>query len=124
MKNPIMTLLCLISLLSTNVIGQLWKDPPVSPAKTKQINCAECHSTLLGQPVMHSPTEDACDNCHISNGKEHPQENVIGFDLGDEMPALCFMCHEENTKQNIHPPSEMGECLMCHSVLSEIFWTR
>jgi predicted CXXCH cytochrome family protein len=39
----------------------------------------------------------------------------MGFDMGDEMPGLCFMCHEEYTLTNKHAPVEMGECLMCHS---------
>jgi predicted CXXCH cytochrome family protein len=51
----------------------------------------------------------------MPNGNEHPQDGVPGFDLGDEMPGLCFLCHEEHTKENKHAPVEMGECLMCHS---------
>ena len=64
--------------------------------------------------VKHEVAVDDCENCHMANGNEHPKEGVKGFELGDAVPALCFMCHEENTKSTIHPPAE-EECLMCHS---------
>ena len=83
--------------------------------ETSEYSCTDCHSDLIEYNVMHYPAEDACDNCHMANGKEHPADGVSAFDLGDEMPALCFMCHETYTLTNQHAPSEMGECLMCHS---------
>ncbi len=116
MKQQNLILFGAIILICTGVVGQLWKDTPVTPKKQPQVNCMECHFSLTGQEVMHAPVEDACDYCHISNGNDHPMENVIGFDLGDQMPGLCYLCHEEPTKKNQHMPSEMGECLMCHSV--------
>ena len=67
----------------------------------------------MGHTIKHEVAVDDCENCHMANGNQHPQEGVKGFELGDAVPALCFMCHEENTKTNIHPPAE-EECLMCH----------
>ncbi|MCD4729653.1 MAG: cytochrome c3 family protein [Bacteroidales bacterium] len=81
---------------------------------TETKSCIDCHANLMEHNVKHEVATDDCENCHMANGNEHPQEGVKGFDLGDQVPALCFMCHEENTKSNIHPPAE-EECLMCHS---------
>ncbi|MEN8251000.1 MAG: cytochrome c3 family protein, partial [Bacteroidota bacterium] len=82
---------------------------------TADFSCTDCHSDMVEHEVMHYPAEDDCENCHMSNGNEHPNDSLRGFDLGDEMPGLCFLCHEEHTKENKHAVSEMGECLMCHS---------
>ena len=79
------------------------------------LNFIDCHDDIIEQKIKHAVAEDDCENCHMANGNAHPQEGVKGFELGDEVPALCFMCHDENTKSNIHPPSEEGECLTCHS---------
>ncbi|MEN8157871.1 MAG: cytochrome c3 family protein [Bacteroidota bacterium] len=112
----------IICLFSSYVYGQLGEIDLAttsalqnSPEEIVLNACTDCHSDLVGQKVMHYPAEDDCENCHMANGEEHPQEGVKGFDMADEMPGLCFLCHEENTKTNIHAPSEMGECLMCHS---------
>ncbi|MCF6333026.1 MAG: cytochrome c3 family protein [Draconibacterium sp.] len=78
-------------------------------------SCIDCHSGLLNQPFIHVAAEDDCANCHLRNENKHPQANVKGFSLQDELPQLCFICHEEYTKSHIHPPAEEGECLMCHS---------
>jgi len=106
MKRINLLLAGLMYLVCSNVQGQEESSEP---------GCKVCHSDLVEHAVMHYPAEDACDNCHMSNGSEHPLDGVIGFDLADEMPGLCFLCHEEYTKTSKHAPSEMGECLMCHS---------
>ncbi|MCK4919956.1 MAG: cytochrome c3 family protein [Bacteroidales bacterium] len=81
--------------------------------QTENLSCTDCHDTYIQHEVMHAVAADDCETCHMSTGSEHPQDGVKGFDLGDEMPALCFMCHEEHTKENVHAVST--ECLMCHS---------
>lgn len=106
MKKSPLLVFSLICFSSLHIFGQ---------EEEVEITCTDCHSDLVEQTVMHYPAEDACDNCHTSNGNEHPQDGVLGFDLGDEMPALCFLCHDTYTQTNQHVPSEMGECLMCHS---------
>lgn len=106
MKKTTLLVISTICLSSFHVFGQ---------EETIELSCTDCHSDLVSQAVMHYPAEDACDNCHMSRGNEHPQDNVKGFDMADEMPGLCFLCHEQYEKSNIHAPSEMGECLMCHS---------
>ncbi len=59
--------------------------------------CTECHLDLVENEVMHYPAEDACENCHESRGYEHPGDST-GFTLMDQVPALCFYCHEEGTE--------------------------
>lgn len=78
-------------------------------------SCINCHSDLMQQKVLHAAATDACDNCHLSTGVEHPGGEGKGFKLNEELPGLCFICHEDLTKEYIHAPAEMGECLMCHS---------
>lgn len=77
--------------------------------------CKDCHSTLISKKFVHAPLEDACDNCHSSKGNIHPNATAKGFDLADDVPTLCFYCHEEYSKKNIHAPAEAGECAMCHN---------
>ena len=95
-----------ISLIGFSVSGQI---------ETGNKRCIDCHASLMGNKVVHAVASDDCENCHIANGIEHPQKGVKGFDLAEEMPSLCFICHEDNTKKYTHPPAEVGECLMCHS---------
>jgi predicted CXXCH cytochrome family protein len=83
--------------------------------ETDKKTCKDCHRALIEQKVVHAVAADDCESCHTTNGNEHPKQGVKGFDLVEKVPALCFMCHEQNSKTNIHPPSEAGECLTCHS---------
>ena len=86
------------------------------PAATQsQPECKECHSNLLAREQRHYPVEDACDNCHTSTGASHPSADSLGFRLMDEIPALCYYCHEEPMPHNFtHLPYVKGECLACH----------
>jgi predicted CXXCH cytochrome family protein len=79
------------------------------------MNCIDCHGALIEQKVIHPAAVDDCTGCHLTNGNQHPQKNMKGFSLSEAVPALCFLCHEENSKKNIHPPVKTGECLTCHS---------
>ncbi len=83
--------------------------------KSVELNCTECHVAIINQPFIHVAAADDCANCHLGNGNEHPKDNVIGFSLTTEMPQLCFSCHENFNKSNIHAPAGEGECLICHS---------
>lgn len=77
-------------------------------------SCKDCHTTLISKKVLHAPADESCENCHMPNDNQHPQEGLKGFQLADEPATLCFYCHEEYTKTNKHAPAESGECLMCH----------
>ncbi len=86
-----------------------------SSREQPQLPCKECHSDLVEHGVMHYPAEDACDNCHESTGVSHPSEDSAGFRLMDQIPALCFYCHEESEQQShAHEPLKKGNCLGCH----------
>ncbi len=77
--------------------------------------CVDCHGALVEHEVMHMPASDACDNCHESTGESHPREGVMGFTLMDQIPELCFYCHEEPADPSHgHQPVAEGACLSCH----------
>jgi predicted CXXCH cytochrome family protein len=79
--------------------------------------CMQCHQGLLDQEVVHPVAEDGCDNCHISNGNPHPDQDSTGFTLMDRLPDLCFYCHEEPAEQtHEHLPVKEKNCLACHDV--------
>lgn len=78
--------------------------------------CTDCHSDLVEFDRMHYPAEDACDNCHESTGASHPSDDSLGFRLMDQVPVLCFYCHEESMQKAVsHHPYAKGDCLACHN---------
>jgi len=85
--------------------------------------CTDCHATIIANKNIHIPVEESCEICHESDGTEHPNENVKGFALTEEMPQLCFNCHDdvlnELTAKFIHPPFE-DDCRNCHDVHSSV----
>ena len=97
----------------------MWFSFPFSLIKGQAIadekSCIDCHSNILANQIIHTPAEESCDYCHESNGNEHPIENLKGFKLSEDMPGLCFICHEEFQGKIIHAPVEAGECVFCHS---------
>ena len=77
--------------------------------------CTECHTGIVGQDIMHPVVEDACDNCHLATDESHPAEGVPGFTLVENVPDLCFICHEEVPPSvHGHSPVQGGDCLSCH----------
>ncbi|MDH5366684.1 MAG: hypothetical protein OEW67_06840 [Cyclobacteriaceae bacterium] len=78
--------------------------------------CLDCHAGVLEHEEVHAPAKKDCGNCHQSNGKEHPLDNVQGFALADKVPDLCYKCHDpKNEEDHVHPPVAEGKCLICHS---------
>jgi predicted CXXCH cytochrome family protein len=83
--------------------------------------CITCHSALAGNVVVHPELESTCDICHTPTGAEHPQANVRGYNLADELPELCYMCHtdiQENsgTMPVVHGPmNDKASCMNCHN---------
>ena len=85
-------------------------------AQNEKKTCTDCHESLIKQEYIHPVAEDACDNCHQSSDKEHPNSIGPEFSLSESVPDLCYMCHEGlNTKKNVHAPITDGYCMMCHS---------
>ncbi len=76
--------------------------------------CVECHKELISKKIVH-PYKKNCEDCHKSNGQEHPVEGVIGFVLTKKMPDLCYTCHEDVIQEKVlHQPATDGDCLACH----------
>jgi predicted CXXCH cytochrome family protein len=85
---------------------------------TGKNGCASisCHGNLVSQEVVHDAIKRGCDKCHQSNGQQHPQKDVKGFSMVNNIPALCYKCHDENnTERVVHSPVQKGNCLACHT---------
>jgi predicted CXXCH cytochrome family protein len=107
-----------VMMISGNGITHEERGVPVQQADL-QPGCLECHGELIQQEVVHPVAEDACDNCHLSDGKPHPGVDPGGFTLMDTLPALCFYCHAEPESVTYgHIPVEDQDCLACHDVHS------
>ncbi|MEI6851318.1 MAG: cytochrome c3 family protein [Bacteroidota bacterium] len=91
--------------------------PQRSAPKTE---CLDCHKPLISQTVMHAVAE-SCDNCHTSNGKEHPQKGVAGFTFTEAVPAMCYTCHDKvlsdvQKSKDLHGAIlTKRSCVACHS---------
>ncbi len=85
----------------------------VNSVSSSDEKCTECHSDLTGYKNLHPVMEDGCTTCHEPDGDNHPEKG--GFKLVENVPALCFVCHEAFDKKNIHSPASDGDCLSCHS---------
>ncbi|MFC1657336.1 cytochrome c3 family protein [Candidatus Moduliflexota bacterium] len=82
-----------------------WKVPEVSDL------CLGCHDDAAGGSVLHEAlSRTPCTGCH----KPHASE--IRSLLREEVPELCFPCHQEDefTRHTIHSPVKDGSCLACH----------
>ncbi len=108
MRLPLLVLLLLATLTILNT-GFL-------PAPGAE-NCLECHAVVLEKLNKHAATKK-CGSCHESNGLQHPSTGVKGFKFVEEMPALCYQCHDTYEKKNLHPPVAKGKCLGCHEAHS------
>ena len=85
---------------------------------TSKNGCANisCHGNLISQEVVHDAIKRGCDKCHQTTGQQHPQKNVKGFTMVNNIPALCYKCHDENnTMRVVHSPVQKGNCLECHT---------
>jgi len=100
----LLILILVVSGIMNNIFAQ----------ESNTINCLECHDDLKSGRVVHAVVEDDCSNCHQSTGISHPDGDGKGFELNENMPSLCFMCHTGIEKQNIHMPFQEGQCTDCH----------
>lgn len=74
--------------------------------------CFQCHSDdLTGRNSIHPPAGDGtCDACHSPHGSR------VQFNLLEEVPQLCYNCHESvESGKNIHPALKVNGCLGCHN---------
>ncbi len=94
-----------------NNIASLKDTLPPDTAKT----CVDCHDDYLKGEVIHAPVKKDCLRCHIPNGAEHPKENIVGFDIKQSVPDLCYECHDaKNEEEFVHDPISKGDCSKCH----------
>ncbi len=84
--------------------------------------CIDCHGSLVEKQNKHiTKTDKGCEDCHKSNGNEHPKDKTIGFSKQNNLPDLCFSCHEEkkeliSSAQFVHQPvKDKKSCTNCHS---------
>lgn len=76
---------------------------------------AQCHASLLRAATVHEPTE-SCENCHEAIASPHPQPGKTTFQLTQQVPELCWNCHDAfGKKKDVHPPVQEGACTTCHS---------
>ncbi len=77
---------------------------------------AACHGGVRSNSVVHAPLEDECETCHEPGEGEHPKDTGDEFSLAEQVPDLCYMCHDTNNeKANVHSPVADGDCVSCHS---------
>ena len=83
--------------------------------------CTECHGGLIKNDVVHPQLESTCDICHTATGADHPAENIKGFDLSENLPGLCFNCHDDlgnhlESDASVHGPlRDALSCINCHN---------
>lgn len=83
--------------------------------------CKDCHSDLIEKKEVHAPAVESCDDCHQVNIKEHAENGVLGLNLTEKLPELCFNCHDDvksnlDTIRNVHKAViSMKGCVSCHS---------
>ncbi|MBU5637964.1 cytochrome c3 family protein [Geomonas sp. Red69] len=99
---------------------QQGKEHPVKGGKTFKIAgggkeiCVGCHSGIAKQKVVHPPVNEGdCLSCH----KPHGGSGRYLLDVGPDLGALCYSCHDQApyTKKYVHGPVAEGTCLACHS---------
>ncbi len=92
-------------------------DPHSSPFDNRLVSeqlCFRCHKPAAFQGVsVHAPVRSQeCNSCH------QPHQSQFAKLLKEDVPGLCFTCHDKGNftgKKVVHYPVESGECLMCHS---------
>jgi predicted CXXCH cytochrome family protein len=76
----------------------------------------KCHASLLKAKTVHPAAQMGCDSCHQSDGSPHPQKGKQTFKLTQQVPDLCYGCHNPfGKKKHIHPPVKDGMCTTCHN---------
>ncbi len=76
--------------------------------------CYKCHQkqrTAFAKGKIHNPVaEGDCSSCH----EDHGDKNKLV--LSEEVPQLCYGCHDEYKLAHKHSPVADGNCLDCHQV--------
>jgi len=87
---------------------------PARAAELADSPCFKCHyvqKKVFAEGTVHNPVSEAdCESCHDDHG---PSNKLV---LKDEVPQLCYGCHDEVKGSHVHDPVGGGECLECHKV--------
>jgi predicted CXXCH cytochrome family protein len=87
---------------------------PAAPASDNPCVTSKCHATILAGKVVHDAAE-GCTDCHDATSPTHPVAGQKTFGLLNDMPDLCYTCHDElGKKKTVHSPVEDGDCTECH----------
>jgi len=73
--------------------------------------CGMCHEPKGTKKVVHAPILGGdCTSCHDPH--QSPNKGM----LKAPMPDLCFQCHDESMRNQVHmhPPVAGGDCSGCH----------
>jgi len=90
---------------------------PVAKHKFKPIEtvsdlCYQCHEKKDTMKHVHPPVlAGMCTSCHS------PHQSPYKYQLYNEPPKLCFMCHDESMAKGkfVHVPVAAGGCTICHN---------
>lgn len=86
----------------------------VEPAPNSCIS-SKCHTTILLKGKVHDVAE-GCTDCHEELSTPHPSKGVKTFGLINDLPDLCYTCHDEFGKEKtVHSPVGDGACTDCHN---------
>lgn len=82
------------------------------PIKKASDICYQCHDKKDTMSKVHIPVKEGmCTSCHS------PHQSPYRFQLYEEPPKLCFMCHDEGMVKGkfVHGPVAVGGCVVCHN---------
>jgi predicted CXXCH cytochrome family protein len=82
-------------------------------ASAAELPCLQCHKSKKAGKVVHSAVETGCSTCH---GEPHREEKPE-LDLTEDVPELCYECHDEEMfqKKSVHSAVAAGMCTSCHN---------
>ncbi|MBK7215384.1 MAG: hypothetical protein IPH88_19310 [Bacteroidales bacterium] len=102
-------------------LGSYDSNNNLKTSKTEEKKCVDCHSDLLESTNVHSPANESCSNCHDVELLDHTENGARGLKLTQEIPVLCFKCHEtvrteRDSLKFVHQAMQAeNSCINCHS---------
>jgi len=80
--------------------------------------CLGCHSEFKKPAkTVHPAMGMGCESCHqAAGGMKHPEQKG-SMKLTQDIPGLCFGCHDQSKFQGkvVHSPVAGGMCTSCHN---------
>lgn len=94
--------------------------------QSSEAKCIHCHADIIGKIAKHQPATESCETCHDLKIKEHAENVKAGLMLVENVPELCFSCHDGlktnlDTIRNVHQAIyNKKSCTYCHSPHSSV----